>query len=1111
MTLKVGIQADVDGAISSLNKLKRALGEVGAAGKSLNEVGKQFSGDAYKKLGGVADHFDQVSDNFHAMRRDAEMRRVTSMAARHGFKQDDPLSYVEHIAGFYANKQKGQALQSKFALNLANGPGAGSVIDGANMAAQMGGGGSGGDSGGSGSNGAFIARNLKWAAGGMLGLAGINSVRQIIGSGMNDTEALRNSSESIFKRVGTVDSFQQLEVELKQLSEALQLSSVETAKLADDFIKASGATGNYREQMARSVTFGRGLGMDPGISSRLFAQASLSGYGTDKSSQREFAALLAHTIASSHLFARSEQIMEDMVGHIGEVASREGRTASTSEMGAYGSILGALYKNPAMAGGGGQSFMQGLKGLGTGGGIDKEMFAWQAFGGWANNDFVNMQAIQDASLFATRKDIFGSGDDETTKLEQMWPEVLRQANFIPGKSGQDKKIAFVLKQLTGMNMGLGESGVRLLNGGMGHFKEFKGWSEAATRMKLDDINPESFGELARLYENRDMASWRSIAGQYTAGGKVSGKDLESLQKAIDSKDDNALREILPAIVARTGAPETPAEADREAKVSLERAIQNLVEPMTDLKTTIQTFLNRLLPGNADATSPILNDLADWVFGEGRSPSDAWSDIKKNLFGGGIPGISDAGASADITRYHNGGIAGLRPGEVPAILEQGEIILPTYLTDAQKKIRGLRNNNPGNMDRIKGRPWEGEVPGADSRFASFATAEHGLRAGAKNIIAKKRRGVKTLKDLLYIYAPPHENDTEAYIKKVSEATGIDPATEIDLANRDVLLKLLPAIIQHENGMQPYPQDAITAGVDAALGLKDLPLPSASSPLRTVTRGRAGRPDYQRPGIAGKSDGYALPSNVRLTDRAAQRGLSGVDPLVVQSILAAAGKYPGRVDIFSSTRPKILANGKRDKGNHSAGYAIDYRLYDANGNVLPEHNDPLPKWHGGGSKYAHIYERFAQDAAAWGEHVSPGFADEVRWGGNFGEGDWQHFDRMRKFGRGAALGDLKHGRKLALGGQSSPLIGGDWESHYAAVYGDQAPKTPTEADRAVRDATTQAQANARVDGQHTLDIVLRNSEGKMFYTRKGMALSEPKVFGSDGERKVWNDTAIMPSGI
>src|SRR5262249_42646670 len=35
--------------------------------------------------------------------------------------------------------------------------------------------------------------------------------------------------------------------------------------------------------------------------------------------------------------------------------------------------------------------------------------------------------------------------------------------------------------------------------------------------------------------------------------------------------------------------------------------------------------------------------------------------------------------AGASRYHSGGIAGLRPGEVPAILQRGEVVLPKALT------------------------------------------------------------------------------------------------------------------------------------------------------------------------------------------------------------------------------------------------------------------------------------------------------------------------------------------------------------------------------------------------------------------------------------------------
>ena len=47
-------------------------------------------------------------------------------------------------------------------------------------------------------------------------------------------------------------------------------------------------------------------------------------------------------------------------------------------------------------------------------------------------------------------------------------------------------------------------------------------------------------------------------------------------------------------------------------------------------------------------------------------------------------------------------------------------------------RGLRNNNPLNIEKTKGRtPWQGEiVPSKDNRFAQFTTMAYGYRAAFK---------------------------------------------------------------------------------------------------------------------------------------------------------------------------------------------------------------------------------------------------------------------------------------------------------------------------------------------------------------------------------------------
>lgn len=116
-------------------------------------------------------------------------------------------------------------------------------------------------------------------------------------------------------------------------------------------------------------------------------------------------------------------------------------------------------------------------------------------------------------------------------------------------------------------------------------------------------------------------------------------------------------------------------------------------------------------------------------------------------------------------------------------------------------RGIRNNNPGNIEFRRENPWRGQT-GSDGRFARFATPEAGLRALAIDLGTKGRRGLRTVRSILSTYAPPSDNDTASYIRAVAARMGVDPNANIELSDPRVRGSLMGAIIQHENGSQPY---------------------------------------------------------------------------------------------------------------------------------------------------------------------------------------------------------------------------------------------------------------------------------------------------------------------
>jgi hypothetical protein len=123
--------------------------------------------------------------------------------------------------------------------------------------------------------------------------------------------------------------------------------------------------------------------------------------------------------------------------------------------------------------------------------------------------------------------------------------------------------------------------------------------------------------------------------------------------------------------------------------------------------------------------------------------------------------------------------------------------------------GIRNNNPGNLRAAP------NATGYNGGFVTFATPNDGLSALSRQLMLYGDRGNNTLSGIIHTYAPSTENNTQSYINAVSQQTGFDPRQRLNLQDPTILQKLMAAIIQHENGAQPYNQSDITGGINSAI--------------------------------------------------------------------------------------------------------------------------------------------------------------------------------------------------------------------------------------------------------------------------------------------------------
>lgn len=91
------------------------------------------------------------------------------------------------------------------------------------------------------------------------------------------------------------------------------------------------------------------------------------------------------------------------------------------------------------------------------------------------------------------------------------------------------------------------------------------------------------------------------------------------------------------------------------------------------------------------------------------------------------------------------------------------------------VRGIRNNNPGNI-RKTSTNWKGQViPGQDDEFIEFETMEYGARAMIlllRNYITLFGRN--TIEKIVNAYSPPSDNNpTEELIKVYAKRLGKRP--------------------------------------------------------------------------------------------------------------------------------------------------------------------------------------------------------------------------------------------------------------------------------------------------------------------------------------------------
>ena len=162
-------------------------------------------------------------------------------------------------------------------------------------------------------------------------------------------------------------------------------------------------------------------------------------------------------------------------------------------------------------------------------------------------------------------------------------------------------------------------------------------------------------------------------------------------------------------------------------------------------------------------------------------------------------------------------------------------------------RGIRNNNPLNLRHSADR-WQGaRIMQTDPDYVQYKDIKWGFRAAWKILDTycltfKKEGKAYNVRNIIGRWAPPTENDTDAYVRAVVKLSGLGgnenmprPKHYWNFEEVDKLVRLIRAMVCVENGIKWEKVDTkdIWKGYDLAFPdarkTKDRNPPSSNKPL------------------------------------------------------------------------------------------------------------------------------------------------------------------------------------------------------------------------------------------------------------------------------------------
>lgn len=227
------------------------------------------------------------------------------------------------------------------------------------------------------------------------------------------------------------------------------------------------------------------------------------------------------------------------------------------------------------------------------------------------------------------------------------------------------------------------------------------------------------------------------------------------------------------------------------------------------------------------------------------------------------------------------------GPAPVTFRPG-ITAPSAPTTDTSVPRGIRNNNPLNIEAGTFTAGMPGFTGSDGRFARFETPEQGVSAADRLLVTyANKHGLNTVAGIVGRWAPTSDgNNVSAYAANVARQIGVDPNAPLDMNNPEIRRGLISAMGQHENGRPIQVASlgpAATASADPAAlpvnaqSAEGYAIPSASPGVQAVAQASPALNPKLLTAMASPyvSDGTKKILGIMLTNQLSQDGVTPID--------------------------------------------------------------------------------------------------------------------------------------------------------------------------------------------------------------------------------------------